>query len=193
GSPRRQGTMGDRTAQTRFERLSKQSNEPPLSRVNTLRSGEDNMKLQELMDLCTKLFDRVLDLENVKDAQALEIKKMKKRVKNLESKKKSRTPQLKRRLFKVRIKSSAEKSLGDPEDASKQGGMKLIKMKGVHGFKRIQRLRGGMVMILELILLVYQLLMPVLCNIPYLRIEEVRACFLRFFLRVLIGILLEEY
>ncbi|GJY83393.1 hypothetical protein Tco_0496769, partial [Tanacetum coccineum] len=43
---------------------------------------------------------RVLDLENVKDAQALEIQKWKKRVKNLESNKKSRTPQLKRRLFK---------------------------------------------------------------------------------------------
>ncbi|GJZ21153.1 hypothetical protein Tco_0558192 [Tanacetum coccineum] len=68
--------------------------------VNTLRSGEDNMKQQELMELCTKLSDRVLDLENVKDAQALEIKKLKKRVKKLESKKKSRTPQLKRRLFK---------------------------------------------------------------------------------------------
>nr|GEU59469.1 putative ribonuclease H-like domain-containing protein [Tanacetum cinerariifolium] len=36
-------------------------------------------------------------------------------------KRKSRTPQLKRRLFKVRIESSAEKSLGDQEDASNQG------------------------------------------------------------------------
>ncbi|GJU63780.1 putative ribonuclease H-like domain-containing protein [Tanacetum coccineum] len=35
--------------------------------------------------------------------------RLKKRVKKLESKKKSRTPQLKRRLFKVRIESSAEK------------------------------------------------------------------------------------
>ncbi|GJV63554.1 putative ribonuclease H-like domain-containing protein [Tanacetum coccineum] len=41
GSPRSQDTMGDRPAQTRFERLSKQSNKPPLSRVNTLGSGED--------------------------------------------------------------------------------------------------------------------------------------------------------
>ncbi|GKB19009.1 hypothetical protein Tco_0852932 [Tanacetum coccineum] len=62
----------------------------------------------------------VLDLENVKDAQALEIKKLKKKVKKLESKKKSRTPQLKRRLFKVRLESSAEKSLGHQEDSSKQ-------------------------------------------------------------------------
>ncbi|GKC99924.1 hypothetical protein Tco_1170199 [Tanacetum coccineum] len=52
-----------------------------------------------------------LDLEKIKDAQALDIKKLKTRVKKLERKKKSRTPQLKRRLFKVRIESSAEKSL----------------------------------------------------------------------------------
>ncbi|GJR11186.1 hypothetical protein Tco_0793838 [Tanacetum coccineum] len=31
-------------------------------RVNTLRSGEDNMKLKELMELCTKLHERALDL-----------------------------------------------------------------------------------------------------------------------------------
>ncbi|GJT97004.1 hypothetical protein Tco_1092522 [Tanacetum coccineum] len=119
--PRHQDTMADRPTQTRFEMLSKQSNEPPHSSVNTLGSGEDSIKLQELMDLCTKLSDRVLNLENVKDAQALEIKKLKKRVNKIESKKKSRTTQLKRRLFKVRIESSAEKSLGDPEDASKHG------------------------------------------------------------------------
>ncbi|GJU92468.1 hypothetical protein Tco_1304891 [Tanacetum coccineum] len=135
GSPRRQDTiLGDRPAQTRFERLSKQSNEPPLSRVNTLRSGEDSMKLQELMDLYTKLSDKVLDLENVKNAQALEIQKLKKRVKKLESKKKSRTPQLKRRLFKVRIESSAEKSLGDQEDASKQGRNEIDQDKGISCF-----------------------------------------------------------
>ncbi|GJS90927.1 hypothetical protein Tco_0773563 [Tanacetum coccineum] len=65
--PRLQDTiLGDRPAQTRFKRLSKQSNEPPLSRVNTHGSGEDSMKLQELMDLCTKLSDKVLDLENVR-------------------------------------------------------------------------------------------------------------------------------
>ncbi|GKB95603.1 putative ribonuclease H-like domain-containing protein, partial [Tanacetum coccineum] len=38
-----------------FETTSKQSNDPPLSRANILGSGEDNMKLKELMDLCTKL------------------------------------------------------------------------------------------------------------------------------------------
>ncbi|GJU90448.1 hypothetical protein Tco_1302871 [Tanacetum coccineum] len=120
--PRRQDTiLGDRPAQTRFERLSKQSNDPPLSRVNTLRSGEDRLKIMELMEICTKLSDRVLALENIKTAQDLEIINLKKRVKKLEKKKKARTPQLKRRLFKVRIESSADKSLGDQEDASKQG------------------------------------------------------------------------
>nr|GEX26639.1 hypothetical protein [Tanacetum cinerariifolium] len=74
------------------------------------------MQLMELMDLCTKSSDRVLDLENVKDAQALEIQKLKKRVKKLEKKRKSRTSQLKRRLFKVRIDSSAK-----TKDAKSQG------------------------------------------------------------------------
>ncbi|GJY12144.1 hypothetical protein Tco_0381453 [Tanacetum coccineum] len=102
-SPRRQDTiLADMPAQTRFRRLSKQSNDPPLSRVNTLGSGEDSMKLNELMEIYTRLSKR-------------------KRVKKLEKKKKARTPQLKRRLFKVKIESSAEKSLGDQEDASKQG------------------------------------------------------------------------
>ncbi|GJU01649.1 hypothetical protein Tco_1111987 [Tanacetum coccineum] len=77
--------------------LSKQSNDPPLLRVNTLGSGEDSMKLHDLIDLCTKLSERVLDLENIKTAQDLEITNLKKRVKKLEKKKKSRTPQLKRR------------------------------------------------------------------------------------------------
>ncbi|GJZ21470.1 hypothetical protein Tco_0558509, partial [Tanacetum coccineum] len=84
GSLRRQDTIGDKPAQTRFERLSKQSNKPHLLRGYTLGSGEDSMKLHELMDLCTKLFNRVLNLENVKNAQALEIQKLKKRVKKLD-------------------------------------------------------------------------------------------------------------
>ncbi|GJZ58407.1 hypothetical protein Tco_0613901 [Tanacetum coccineum] len=51
--PRCQVTiLGGAEAQTRFETASKQSNDPPLSRVNTLGSGEDNMKLNELMELC---------------------------------------------------------------------------------------------------------------------------------------------
>ncbi|GJY60975.1 hypothetical protein Tco_0461632, partial [Tanacetum coccineum] len=54
--------LGGVEAQIRFEAASKQSNDPPLSRVNTLGSGEDNMKLKELMELCIKLLERDLDL-----------------------------------------------------------------------------------------------------------------------------------
>ncbi|GJW12138.1 putative ribonuclease H-like domain-containing protein [Tanacetum coccineum] len=38
------------------------SYDPPLLRVNTLGSGEDTMKLKELMEFCTKLSVRALDL-----------------------------------------------------------------------------------------------------------------------------------
>ncbi|GKE13165.1 hypothetical protein Tco_1416716, partial [Tanacetum coccineum] len=54
--------LGDAAAQIRFEAASKQSNDPPLSRVNTLGSGEDSMKLKELIELCTKMPERALDL-----------------------------------------------------------------------------------------------------------------------------------
>ncbi|GKG12385.1 hypothetical protein Tco_0346622, partial [Tanacetum coccineum] len=45
----------DNDAQTRFETTSKQSNDPHLSRVNTLGSGEDIIKLMELMAHYTTL------------------------------------------------------------------------------------------------------------------------------------------
>ncbi|GJZ36116.1 hypothetical protein Tco_0581933 [Tanacetum coccineum] len=49
--------LGVAEAQTWFKAASKHSNNLPLSSVNTLRSGEDIMKLKELMELCTKLSD----------------------------------------------------------------------------------------------------------------------------------------
>ncbi|GKF01101.1 hypothetical protein Tco_0028024 [Tanacetum coccineum] len=52
----------DSEAQIRFEAASKQSNDPPLSRVNTLGSKEDSMKLKELMEFSTKLSVRAFDL-----------------------------------------------------------------------------------------------------------------------------------
>ncbi|GKE77378.1 hypothetical protein Tco_1543498 [Tanacetum coccineum] len=76
------------------------------------------------MNLCTKLQKQVLDLEEAKTAQAKEIASLKKRVKQLEKRKKSRTSGLKR-LRKVgsasRVESSNDVSLGAQEDASKQG------------------------------------------------------------------------
>ncbi|GJY72865.1 putative ribonuclease H-like domain-containing protein [Tanacetum coccineum] len=82
------------------ENVPTQSNDPPLSRVNTLGSGEDKLTLKELIDLCTKLSDRVLDLETTKTAQGKEIASLKKRVKKLERKRKLKTPGMKR-LFKI--------------------------------------------------------------------------------------------
>ncbi|GKC24241.1 hypothetical protein Tco_1026391 [Tanacetum coccineum] len=62
-SPKCQHTiLGGVEAQIRFEAASKQSNDPPLSRVNTLGSGEDSMKLMELMEFYTKLSVRDFDL-----------------------------------------------------------------------------------------------------------------------------------
>ncbi|GJW92898.1 putative ribonuclease H-like domain-containing protein [Tanacetum coccineum] len=53
------------------ENVPTQSNDPPLSRFNTLGSGKDRLSLKELMDLYTKLSDRVLDLETTKIAHKL--------------------------------------------------------------------------------------------------------------------------
>ncbi|GJU21910.1 uncharacterized mitochondrial protein-like protein [Tanacetum coccineum] len=122
--PMRQETMGDTISQTRCENVSKLSNDPLLARGNTLQSGEDSLKLQELMALCTTLQSRVLALKTTKTTQANEIAGLKRRVKKLERRNKSRTHRLKR-LYKVgssrRIESSRdEEDLGE-EDASKQG------------------------------------------------------------------------
>ncbi|GJY96964.1 retrovirus-related pol polyprotein from transposon TNT 1-94, partial [Tanacetum coccineum] len=106
GGPKRQETMGDTIAQTRSENVYKHSNDQLLARGNTLQSGEDRLKLEELMEFCTKLQQRVLDLENTKTAQAQEITSLKLRVNKLEKKGGSRTHKLKR-LYK--------------EDTSKQG------------------------------------------------------------------------
>ncbi|GJS20645.1 uncharacterized mitochondrial protein-like protein [Tanacetum coccineum] len=97
GGPRRQETMGDTIAQTRSENVSKLSN-----------------------DLLLAI---VIALETTKTTQANEIVGLKRRLKKLERRNKSRTHGLKR-LYKVgssrRIESSGdEEDLG--EDASKPG------------------------------------------------------------------------
>ncbi|GJS47478.1 putative ribonuclease H-like domain-containing protein [Tanacetum coccineum] len=86
---------GDTIAQTRLRTVSKLPLDPLLARGNTLRSGEDRLKLEELMEFCTKLQQRVLDLENTKTAQAQEITSLKLRVKKLEKKGGSRNHKLK--------------------------------------------------------------------------------------------------
>ncbi|GJX97121.1 hypothetical protein Tco_0352919 [Tanacetum coccineum] len=96
-----QETMGGTISQTRFENVSKHSNDLLLAKGNTLHSDEDRLKLDELMAL---------------------------RVKKLKKKNRSRTYRLKR-LYKVgliaRVESSRdEESLG--EDASKQERINAI-------------------------------------------------------------------
>ncbi|GKE67633.1 hypothetical protein Tco_1521794 [Tanacetum coccineum] len=80
------------------------------SGVNTPRSDEDRQKLNKLMEFCTKLQQKVLDL-------------LKLRVNKLEKKRGSRTYKLKRLYMvgrSVRVISSDEASLRDHEDTSKQ-------------------------------------------------------------------------
>ncbi|GKA34720.1 hypothetical protein Tco_0721149 [Tanacetum coccineum] len=97
------------------EHIPTHSNDP-------LLSGEDRLQLNELMEICTNLQKKVLDLETSKAAQAQKISRLKQRVKKLEKKKKSRPHGLSR-LYKVgssRRVESSKGSLGAQEDASKQ-------------------------------------------------------------------------
>ncbi|GJU86885.1 hypothetical protein Tco_1294431, partial [Tanacetum coccineum] len=90
----------------------------PLPGVNTPGSDEGGLKLEELMAKCKKLSKQVLDLEKEKDAQAVKIFKLKKRVKKLERQRKSSISHPRRRIYSQ--VESFDDDL-DEEDASKQG------------------------------------------------------------------------
>ncbi|GKD29120.1 hypothetical protein Tco_1239898, partial [Tanacetum coccineum] len=96
---------------------------------STLRSDEDRLKLDELlMALCTTLQNRVLNLEKTKTSQHNEIASLKRRVKKIEKKNRSRTHKLKR-LYKVSLTARVESSDDEEswgEDASKQGMIDAI-------------------------------------------------------------------
>ncbi|GJY94169.1 hypothetical protein Tco_0510530 [Tanacetum coccineum] len=64
GGPRCQETMGDTIAQTRFDNVSKHSNDSPLARGNTLQSDEDRLKLDELMALMQVQEQEELSIED---------------------------------------------------------------------------------------------------------------------------------
>ncbi|GJX06897.1 hypothetical protein Tco_0194829 [Tanacetum coccineum] len=89
-----------------------ESNDPP--------SGEDRLKLNELMVICTTLQAKVLDLENTKTSQQLKIDSLERRVKKLEKGKKKRALKLKR-LYKVGLSARVISSEDEEEDAFKQG------------------------------------------------------------------------
>ncbi|GJT13374.1 hypothetical protein Tco_0860416 [Tanacetum coccineum] len=99
-------------------------------RGNTLRSDEDRLKLDELMELCTTLQNQVLDLEKTKTTQHNEIANLKRRVKKLEKKNRSRTHRLKR-LYKVgltaRVESSDEKKVWVRMHLNRGGLMLLMR------------------------------------------------------------------
>nr|GEU51765.1 hypothetical protein [Tanacetum cinerariifolium] len=117
---------GGTNAQTKFESVSKHSNDLLIARDNIVQSGEDSLKLDELMTLCTTLQNRVLDLEKTTTTQRNEIASLKRKVKKLEKKNRSRTHRLKR-LYKVgltaRVESSGNKENMDEvvsNDANKE-------------------------------------------------------------------------
>ncbi|GJV23182.1 hypothetical protein Tco_1375877 [Tanacetum coccineum] len=119
GSLRRQDTiLGDRPAQTRFKRLSKQSNDLPLSRVNTLGSEEDSMTQQELMVFYTTLSKKVesleTDLKQTKQIYGAAYTRLIKKVKKLE-----KTVKYSHAKRRARIVVSDDED--DLEDPSKQG------------------------------------------------------------------------
>ncbi|GKB20659.1 hypothetical protein Tco_0854582, partial [Tanacetum coccineum] len=93
----------------------------PLPGVNTPRSDEGSLELNELMDLVTKLSHMVFDLEKVKTAQAKEIAGLKRSVTKLEQRQRSKI--LKNHPF--RFSSSRRQSLGmaivQEKDAENQG------------------------------------------------------------------------
>ncbi|GJW09665.1 putative reverse transcriptase domain-containing protein, partial [Tanacetum coccineum] len=102
------------------------TNEEPISTpsCDPPQSGKDRLQLTRMMSLCTKLQKQVLDLEESKTAQAKEIASLKKRVKQLEKRRKSRTLRLKRSRkvgLASWVESSNDISLGTRDDASKQG------------------------------------------------------------------------
>ncbi|GKE65225.1 hypothetical protein Tco_1519386 [Tanacetum coccineum] len=111
---------------TRSERMLEQPIEPPLLEGHTSGSGEDMMEHKfeltanvPIAPNDSPITGEVLDLEKKKDAQAVEILRLKKRVKRLERQRKSSTSQPRRR--KYRHVESSDDDLNE-EDTSKQGG-----------------------------------------------------------------------
>nr|GEW59921.1 hypothetical protein [Tanacetum cinerariifolium] len=104
-----------------------------------LPSGQDRLQLNKLMEICTKLFDVVLFLEQIKTNQAAKIEKLKKRVKKLEGKKK-KTYGLKRLCkvgFSARIISS------DEEDQERMNDEELFGVNDLDGDEVIVDVTAG--------------------------------------------------
>nr|GEU92179.1 hypothetical protein [Tanacetum cinerariifolium] len=118
GAPRFQDTTGDTIAQTRFENMSKLSNDSLLARASSLGTTSNGGPRFQDTTGDTIAQTRVLSLEKTKTTHALEITSLKRRVKKLKKKQRSRTHKLKR-LHKVGLIARVNSS--EDEDASKQG------------------------------------------------------------------------
>nr|GEW40263.1 hypothetical protein [Tanacetum cinerariifolium] len=121
GSPGCHVTIWGSPVQARPKRLSNLPNEPPLGEGNTSRSGKGSMQLLKLMDICTKLSDKVTALENeLKSTKAVYNKALitlTKRVKKLEKK-------LKHKKRKALFDSSEDEEASlENEDSPKLGMM----------------------------------------------------------------------
>nr|GEU96901.1 putative ribonuclease H-like domain-containing protein [Tanacetum cinerariifolium] len=103
----------------------------PTPSHDPLPSGEDRLQLNKLMEICTKLSDRVLSLEQINTNQAAKIEKLRKGVKKLEGKKKKRTHRLKDYTRIVEIDADEDLSLIN-ETAQDQGRMNDQDMFGVN-------------------------------------------------------------
>ncbi|GJS07832.1 putative ribonuclease H-like domain-containing protein [Tanacetum coccineum] len=95
----------------------------PLSGGHTSDRIEGALNLQELSVLCTNLFNRVLALESIKDAQAAEVSALKFRIKNLEKKCKLSITHHRAWLKSVK-RLSMKKRFRQKESVSKQGRKK---------------------------------------------------------------------
>nr|GEU45626.1 putative ribonuclease H-like domain-containing protein [Tanacetum cinerariifolium] len=98
--------------QARPERLSNLPNEPSLEESNTSRSEEGSMQLLELIDICTKLSEKVTTLENeltsTKAVYNTALITLTKRVKKLEKK-------IKHKRRRAVIESSKDEEANDDE------------------------------------------------------------------------------
>nr|GEU94018.1 uncharacterized mitochondrial protein AtMg00810-like [Tanacetum cinerariifolium] len=103
----------------------------PTTSNDPLPSGEDRMQLTELIKFVYQITNQVFDLKKSKTAQAKQIANLKKRVKKLERKKKSRTSGLKR-LCKGRMIDNINQNVEITLVDKNQGRMNEEEMFGVN-------------------------------------------------------------
>ncbi|GJR23783.1 hypothetical protein Tco_0972310 [Tanacetum coccineum] len=109
-----EGTGGSKRDQVQLP------HDSPLSGGHTSDRAEGGLNLEELFVLCTNLSNRVLALETSKDAQTVEILKLKTSIKKLKKKCKPSISHHRAWLRSVSI-LSMKKKLGKNESVSKQG------------------------------------------------------------------------